>query len=250
MNLLRVLGIGVALLVAPSLAMAQQPIEHVNKAIDAVGRSGLEQLKTIAIKGRGQFWEPDESLVAGGAAVHVADVTYEIRRDLARNAANITWVRDYLELPWPRMNKYVEVITDGVGFAIGNDGGPRTAGLQAQGPERVMTGNRLATTRRELERTSPVLLLDMARAPSRLGAHPDVSLGGRPHSAVSYRSDLATFIVVFDPSHIASRPHSHDGFRPTTRRFRIRLDRLGLEAGRGRHEISPSGSSMKSAAGS
>ena len=180
--------------------MAQQaPIDRVNKAIDAVGRSGLEQLKTIAIKGRGQFWEPDKSVVAGGAAVHVADVTYETRRDLARNAANITWVRDYLELPWPRMNKYVEVIADGVGFAIGNDGGPRTAGLQAQGPERVMTGNRLATTRRELERTSPVLLLEMARAPSRLGALPDVSLGGRPHPAVSYRSDLATFIVVFDP---------------------------------------------------
>ena len=95
--------------------------------------------------------------------MHVADVTYEIRRDFARDAANITWVRDYLELPWPRMNKYVEVIADGVGFAIGNDGGPRTASLQAQGPERVMTGNRLATTKRELERTSPVLLLEMAR---------------------------------------------------------------------------------------
>jgi glyoxylase-like metal-dependent hydrolase (beta-lactamase superfamily II) len=193
-------AIAAALFAAPSLAMAQQPpIERVNKAIDAIGRSGLEQLKTIAIKGRGQFWEPDESLVAGGVAVHVADVTYETRRDLVRNAAHITWVRDYLELPWPRMNKYVEVIADGVGFAIGNDGGPRTAGLQVQGPERVMTGNRLATTRRELERTSPVLLLDMARAPTRLGAHPDVSLGGRPYPAVTYRSDLATFTVVFDP---------------------------------------------------
>ena len=199
MNLLCVLGIGALLLGAPSLAMAQQlPIDRVNKAIDAIGRSGLEQLKTITIKGRGQFWEPDESVVAGGVAVHVADVTYEIRRDFARDAANITWVRDYLELPWPRMNKYVEVIADGVGFAIGNDGGPRTASLQAQGPERVMTGNRLATTRRELQRRSPILLLEMARNASRLGAHTDVSLGGRPHPAVAYRSDLATFIVVFD----------------------------------------------------
>ncbi len=199
MNLLCVLGIGALLLGAPSLAMAQQlPIDRVNKAIDAIGRSGLEQLKTITIKGRGQFWEPDESVVAGGVAVHVADVTYEIRRDFARDAANITWVRDYLELPWPRMNKYVEVIADGVGFAIGNDGGPRTASLQAQGPERVMTGNRLATTKRELQRRSPILLLEMARNASRLGAHTDVSLGGRPHPAVAYRSDLATFIVVFD----------------------------------------------------
>ena len=180
--------------------MAQQlPIDRVNKAIDAIGRSGLEQLKTITIKGRGQFWEPDESVVAGGPAVHVADVTYEIRRDFARDAANIIWVRDYLELPWPRMNKYVEVIADGVGFAIGNDGGPRTASLQAQGPERVMTGNRLATTRRELQRRSPSCCSKW-RVTRRGSAHiTDVSLGGRQHPAVAYRSDLATFIVVFDP---------------------------------------------------
>ena len=229
MNLLCVLGVAAVLLGVPSLAVAQQlPIDRVNKAIDAVGRSGLEQLKTIAIKGRGQFWEPDESVVAGGPAVHVADVTYEIRRDLARDAANIIWVRDYLELPWPRMNKYVEVVADGVGFAIGNDGGPRTASLQAQGPERVMSGNRLATTKRELQRRSPVLLLEMARRPSRLARTPDVSLGGRLYPAVTYRSDLATFIVVFDPAHIAAGAHSHDGFRSAARRFRIRLDRLRL----------------------
>jgi glyoxylase-like metal-dependent hydrolase (beta-lactamase superfamily II) len=200
MNLLRVIGVVVACLGLPSLAMAQQPpIEQVNKAIDAIGRGGLEQLKTIAIKGRGQFWEPDESFVAGGPAVHVADVTYEIRRDVARDAANIVWVRDYLELPWPRMNKYVEVVADGVGFVVGNDGGPRTASLQVQGPERVMSSNRVAATARELKRRSPVLLLEMARQPSQLESHPAVSLGGRLHPAVSYRTDLATFTVIFDP---------------------------------------------------
>src|SRR5262245_43693923 len=109
MKLLCTLGIGLALLGMPSVALAQDnPLDRVNKAIDAVGRAGLEQLKTIAIKGRGQFWEPDESFAAGGLAVHAADLTYEIRRDLSRDAANIVWVRDYLELPWPRMNKYVE----------------------------------------------------------------------------------------------------------------------------------------------
>jgi glyoxylase-like metal-dependent hydrolase (beta-lactamase superfamily II) len=97
------------------------------------------------------------------------------------------------------MNKYVEVVADGVGFVVGNDGGPRTAGLQAQGPERVMSGNRLAATARELKRTSPVLLLEMAHRPSRLADHPGVSLGGRIHPAVTYEADLATFIVVFDP---------------------------------------------------
>ena len=200
MNFRFVFGVGFALLAAPSSALSQGlPIDLVNRAIDAVGRSGLEQLKTIQIKGRGQYWEPDESHVAGGPAVHVADVNYEIRRDLTRDAANIVWVRDYLELPWPRMNKYVEVVTDGIGYAVGNDGGPRTASLQAQGPERVMSGNRLAATSRELKRTSPVLLLEMSRRAANLAAHPDVSLGGRRHPAVAYQAELAKFIVVFDP---------------------------------------------------
>ena len=44
-----VLSVGLALFAAPSLALSQGlPIDLVNRAIDAVGRSGLEQLKTIA----------------------------------------------------------------------------------------------------------------------------------------------------------------------------------------------------------
>jgi glyoxylase-like metal-dependent hydrolase (beta-lactamase superfamily II) len=201
MKMLRALhAIGVALLALPAVAMAQgQPLVQVNKSIDAIGRNGLEQLRTIAVKGRGQFWEPDESYVAGGPAVHVADVTYEIRRDLSQDTANISWVRDYLELPWPRMNKYIEIVSEGLGFAIGNDGGPRTASLQAQGPERVMSGNRLAATTRELKRTSPVLLLEMANRPEAIGAHPDVFIDGQPHPAVSYRTELAIYLVIFDP---------------------------------------------------
>ena len=63
MKMLRALrAIGVALLALPAVAMAQgQPLVQVNKSIDAIGRTGLEQLRTIAVKGRGQFWEPDES---------------------------------------------------------------------------------------------------------------------------------------------------------------------------------------------
>lgn len=198
MKVLRTLAAAVALLAAPGLAVGE-PAALVNKAVDAIGRTGLEQLKTIAIKGRGQFWEPDESYVAGGPAVHVADVTFEIRRDLARDASHVSWVRDYVELPWPRMNKYVEVVADGVGFAVGNDGGPRTASMQAQGPERVMSGNRLAATARELKRTSPVLLLEMARRPEAVAAHPDVTIDGRVHPAVGYRTELASYVVIFDP---------------------------------------------------
>ena len=202
MKVLRTLGAAVALLVLPTLvvvSVSDGPTAHVDKALEAIGKAGLKQLRTIHIKGRAQFWEPDESHVAGGPAAHVADVNYEIRREMSRDAAHISWERDYLELPWPRMNKYVEVVAEGVGFAIGNDGGPRTASLQAQGPERVMSGNRLAATARELKRTSPVLLLEMSQRPEALDSHSGVNVAGRNHPAVTYRTELATYLVIFDP---------------------------------------------------
>ncbi len=156
-------------------ALAVSPLDRVDRAINAIGRVGLEQLDTFSVKGR--FWEPDESHRAGGPPLHVTDLTFETTRNLATNAARISWVRDYLVIPWPRMNSYTEVVAEGVGFVDGNDGGPRTASLQTGAAQRPMTGIRLAATTRELQRTSPALLREIAKNPSALSAHPDVRTG-------------------------------------------------------------------------
>ncbi len=204
MNILRAIAASAALATALALpAKAEdRPLDLVNKAVNAIGRAGLEQLKTFAISGDGRFWEPDESHVAGGHAEPITDLTFVVRRDLTRDAANIAWVRDYLELPWPRMNKYSEIVADGFGFALGNDGGPRTATMQVAGAERIMSGNRLAATSRELKRTSPLLLLDMAKDmaknPAALSAHKDVTVDGKRYPAVRYQNGTTSFLVLFD----------------------------------------------------
>lgn len=195
------IGAILIVLAMPGRPFAQtqdRPIDLVNRAVDAIGRSGLEQLKTINIKGDGKFWEPDESHAAGGDAVQVTDVTFDIQRDLARDAARISWVRDYLELPWPRLNSYSEIVADGVGFVLGNDGGPRSANMGPQGPERIMTGNRLATATRELKRTSPALLLEMAKQPDAILSHPDITVDRTSYPSARYQAGTTTFIVLFD----------------------------------------------------
>ena len=56
------------------------------------------------------------------------DLAFETTRNLAANVTRTSWVRDYLVIPWPRMNSYTEIVADGVGFIDGNDGGPRFDG--------------------------------------------------------------------------------------------------------------------------
>ena len=188
-----------ALLFTISPACAEEAVSPlVSKAIDAIGRTGLEHLTTMMVRGTGTFWEPDENFQAGGAPLHVADVKYEIRRNFTTDAARLDWERDYLVVPWPRLNKYSEVIVGGIGFAEGNDGGARTAGVRSNAPQRPMTGNRLAATTRELQRSAPTLLRDMALRASSVSPHHDIVVGGKALPAVVYQGELASFIVAFD----------------------------------------------------
>src|SRR3954464_15428184 len=105
-------ALAVALTAASTPTLAMSPVERVNKAIDAIGRGGIETLNTFLVKGKGKFWEPDESHRAGGTPLHVTDLTFETTRNLATNAARTSWVRDYLVIPWPRMNSYTEVVAE------------------------------------------------------------------------------------------------------------------------------------------
>ena len=96
-----------ALLFTVSPVCAEEAVSPlVSKAIDAIGRMGLERLTTMMVRGTGTFWEPDENFQAGGAPLHVADVKYEIRRNFTTDAARLDWERDYLVVPWPRLNRF------------------------------------------------------------------------------------------------------------------------------------------------
>jgi glyoxylase-like metal-dependent hydrolase (beta-lactamase superfamily II) len=62
-----------------------------------------------------------------------------------------------------------------------------------------MSGLRLAAALRELERTSPRLLLDMRSDPSKVARAPDVTVGEKRLTAVSYKAGDTSFVVLFDP---------------------------------------------------
>src|SRR5262249_45827544 len=74
-----------------------------------------------------------------------------------------------------------------------------------------MSGLRLATTQREMRRTSPRMFLDMLRNPDLVSDAPDIIVGGVAYPAVTFTMSGQTFIVAFDPqTHLPSRIRTLD----------------------------------------
>lgn len=72
--------------------------------------------------------------------------------------------------------------------------------LSTNPPSHTMSRFRVAATTRELDRSSPRLLLDMRANPGRLSAVPDVAIGSQKLPAVRYRAGASDFVVMFDRS--------------------------------------------------
>src|SRR5262249_15696871 len=81
---------------------------------------------------------------------------------------------------------YTEVVRPDVG-TVTNDKGTQP-----------MSGIRVATSLRELERASPRLLLEALDAPQNVAALPDQKLGENPYPAVAIKERGTTFTVLFD----------------------------------------------------
>jgi hypothetical protein len=167
-------------------AQAQQGVDLVKQAVAAQGGAeALRSLKAVGIKAHGQHWEPGQSYAPGGEARFLGDSDITVTWDLANDAARSAWDRS-MKYPAVETIKYSEVVRPDIGMVV-NDKGPQP-----------MSGIRVATSLRELERASPLLLLHALDAPASVAALPDQKLGETPYPAAAITERGTTFTVLFD----------------------------------------------------
>jgi glyoxylase-like metal-dependent hydrolase (beta-lactamase superfamily II) len=200
--------------VLPQRALAQvpSPLDLVKQAVEAEGGvDALRSLKRIAVKGEVRHWEPEESFVAGGPPVFTDHSTFAVTWDLENGMGRTDWDRA-IQFPAVTHDVYSEIVTPTRGYA--DVGGTELVIAQSDLPpkgKQAMSGIRLAAHLRELERSSPILLLKALDAPQKLSAVPDQKLGGGEFQggfggffpavslpAVAFRDGGTTFTILFD----------------------------------------------------
>ncbi len=174
--------------------------EVLNRAVAAMGGAeAIRSLRGASIKGAVKQWEPEQSQAPGGEARFAAEATFDITHDFANHVSRIDWVKNFA-YPTPRTFTYTEIVTPDAGAVIGIDSNGRTReSLANKSPMHAMSGVRLATTQRELRRSSPALLLEMRNNPGRVNRMGNVEVGGVSHPALSYNAGAHNFVVLFDP---------------------------------------------------
>src|SRR5690242_18017496 len=164
----------------------QQGIDLVKQAVAAQGGAhALRGLKAIRITADGQHWEPGQSYAPGGEARFLGDSTITITWDLANRAARSAWDRS-MKYPAVETIKYTEIVRPDTGV-VTNDKGSQP-----------MSGIRVATSLRELERASPVLLLHALDAPHSVSALKEQPFGEVTYPAAAITDHGTTFTVLFD----------------------------------------------------
>ena len=97
-------------------ALAQGSGDLVKQAVAAEGGSELKGLKGLAVKGDAKFWEPGQSLMAGGEPRFLGDATFAITWDLTNGSARTAWDRDQ-KYPEPAVKlKYTETVLPNLGY--------------------------------------------------------------------------------------------------------------------------------------
>jgi len=178
----------------------QDPQFLVSRALEAMGSAGaVATLKTVTVTGTAKFWEPEQSAVPGGEMRFANEASFEMTRDFIADTTRVDWVKNFA-YPAPRTFRFSEIVTPDAGYVIGVDSNGRNKqSLSMNPPAHAMSGLRLATTQRELQRASPWLLQDMRHNPGKVRASADVIVGGVSYPAVRYEAGAWTFIVAFDP---------------------------------------------------
>ena len=195
------LSLAVAMVVVACASMSGGGRDHVARAIQAQGGTdALAKVKTISQKGTVRQWEPEQSAVAGGEMCFANQSTMERVTDVSMRVTRTDWARDF-QCQVPRKLTWSEVVTAEAGYVAGIDSSARTKQSQdSNPPAHTMSGLRLAASQRELARTSPLLLLEMAQNPDRVSAAPDAKVGAVTYPAVAYRVGAQTLTVMFDPA--------------------------------------------------
>jgi hypothetical protein len=196
----------------PAWAQASSPLDLVKQAVEAMGGvDALRSLRRIAVKGKVRHWEPGESYVAGGPPVLTDFSTFAVTWNLEKGMARTDWDRA-IEFPVVTHDIYSEIVTPAGGYAdvAGTDLAINQSDLAPKGKQ-AMSGIRVAAHLRELERSSPILLLRALDAPQKLRALPDQTLGGGVLQgafggyfpaislpAVAFADGGTTFTILFD----------------------------------------------------
>ncbi|HRQ97355.1 MAG TPA: MBL fold metallo-hydrolase [Candidatus Accumulibacter phosphatis] len=173
----------------------------VDRAVQALGgASALAAVSSLQIRGTLKHWEPDQSLVPGGEKRFAGDSSFTLTRDFGSGAARIDWQRQ-LAYPAAREYRFSEVMVGDAGHVFGIDSTARTSQSRAADPPgHAMSSVRLRAAMRELERSSPLLALDMQRHAAQITVLPPVKVGGRSHAALRYALAGRDFVVLFDPA--------------------------------------------------
>src|SRR5438093_11749942 len=195
-----------ALLAALVLAMIQQQPafaqgsgDLVKQAVAAEGGAELRALKGLAIKGDARFWEPGQSFLAGAEPRFLGDATFAITWDLATGRARTAWDRDQ-KYPEPAVKiKYTETVLPALGY------------VTDEKTSQAMSGIRVAPHQRELERTSPWLLVKAMDESAKVRAAGSQRLGQQSLPAVAYADGPTTFTILFDPkTHLPAAVRTRD----------------------------------------
>lgn len=187
------------------------PERTVDRALSALGgEAALASVKTFEASGTSKHWEPEQSHVAGGEPRFAGDSTFTIRRDLAADATRIEWVRK-LVYPGVREYRFTEILNGTVGIVQGVDTTGRTRqSLDSNPPTHTMSRFRALAMAREMQRTSPTLLLQMKQNPAQVTALDDIDVGGARMKAVRYDAGGRNFIVMFNADGLPARIRTLD----------------------------------------
>jgi len=196
----RMLWIAALLLAACQDQTTSAQGELINQAVQAQGGAeALRGLTGLAAKGDARFWEPGQSQVPGGEARELGTATFEVTWNLAEGMARTNWDRDQQYPPPAVKLNYTETVLPTLGFVTDGTG------------SKPMSGIRVATHLRELERASPRLLLKAMDNPGSLSAMEPQQLGDRSLPAVSYAEGGTTFVILFDPmTHLPAAIRTRD----------------------------------------
>jgi hypothetical protein len=167
-------------------ARAQQGLDLVKQAVAAQGGAeALRGLKAVTIKVKGRHWEPGQSYAPDGEPRFLGDASVLVTWDLAKDTARNVWDRA-MKYPAVEQLKYTEVVMPDQGTVTDPKG------------TQPMSGIRVATLLRELDRASPLLMLRALDAPQSVAALPDQNLGEIALPAVSFTQRGTKFTVLFD----------------------------------------------------
>jgi glyoxylase-like metal-dependent hydrolase (beta-lactamase superfamily II) len=148
------------------------------KAIDALGgQDALDAFHSLSIEASGTSAVIDEGFEAGGEARDMSTYTADIAIDVAGDSMRISYERDSLVMIPGTTNTFSEIVTDQVGYILGNELVFGAAPGYVGAP---MSSARWASVRKQQRLSNPHLLLrGLTEADVTEGGLHDVQ--GRPH---------------------------------------------------------------------